>query len=44
MINEKCYEFSISWAIRAYKFVYLLDVTLEKNKETWLLAYNSAYF
>ena len=43
-IHERCREYSISWAIRAYKLVCLPGVTLEKDQETWLLACNSAWF
>ena len=44
VIHEKRCEFSISWAIRAYKLVYLLDVTLKKDQKTWLSTCNSAWF
>ena len=43
-INERCCESSIFWAIRACKLVCLLDVTLEKNRETWFLTCDFAWF
>ena len=44
VIHERRCEFSICWAIWAYKFVCLPGVTLEKDGETWLPACNSAWF
>ena len=44
VIHERCCESSIFWAIRTCRLVYLLDVTLEKDWETWLLICNSAWF
>ena len=43
-IQEKHYKSSISWIIRACKFICLLDVILEKDRETWLPACDSALF
>ena len=43
-ICERRRESSISWAIQACKLVCLPGVTLEKDRETWLLACNSAWF
>ena len=41
-IHEKRCESSISWAIWACKLVYLLNVILKKDQETWLPICDSA--
>ena len=43
-IRERRRESFIFWAIQACKFICLLDVTLEKDQETWLPTCNSAWF
>ena len=44
VIHERHCKSSISWAIRACKLVCLPGVTLEKDRETWLPACDSAWF
>ena len=43
-IYKKHCEFSICWAIWAYKLVCPLGITLKKNQKTWLIVCNSALF
>ena len=43
-IYKKYCKSSISWAIRAYKLICLLGVTLKKDQKTWFPAYSFAWF
>ena len=44
VIHERRRKSSIFWAIWACKLVCLLDLILEKDRETWLPTCNSAWF